>query len=77
MNYIKFKMEGDFIMEKRMDNTLSGKNNKRLDKVKSTNNEGTAAWANEESTLNTSNVSMPGEYEVEKAKNWVDNGSKL
>lgn len=64
-------------MEKRVDNTLSGMNNKRLDKVKSTNNEGTAAWANEESTLKTSNVSMPGEYEVEKAKNWVDNGSKL
>lgn len=64
-------------MEKRIDNTLSGKNNKRLDTVKSTNNEKTAAWANEESNLKVSNVSMPSDYDVEKAKNWVDNGSKL
>lgn len=64
-------------MEKRMDNTLSGMNNKRLDNVKPTNNEGTAAWANEEKNLKVSNVSMPADYEVEKAKNWVDNGSKL
>ena len=64
-------------MNQPIQNPLSGKNNKRLDKVDSTNNEGTAAWANIEQTFDKSNVSIPAEYDVEKAKNWVDNGSRL
>lgn len=64
-------------MKKQIENTLSGKDNKRLEKVNSTNNEGTAAWANSEQVIKKSLVSIPAEYDVEKAKNWVDNGSQL
>ena len=64
-------------MEKKVENTLDGSKNKGLDKVKSTNREYTAAWANIESELKPSKVSIPSDYEVEKAKNWVDNGSQL
>jgi hypothetical protein len=63
--------------KKKVENTLSGFDNKRLGQVDSTNNEGTAAWANMESMIDESHVSIPAEYDVEKAKNWVDNGSKL
>jgi hypothetical protein len=59
------------------ENALSGFDNKRLGKVDCTNNEGTAAWANAERLNDGSNVAIPAEYDVEKAKNWVDNGSKL
>lgn len=58
-------------------NTLNGADNKRLNNVNSTNNEGTAAWANEDKMDMETNLKIPGEYSVEKAKNWVDNGSKL
>lgn len=53
------------------------KGNKRLESTQPTNNEGTAAWANEETKLEVCNVSIPSEDDVERAKNWVDNGSKL
>jgi hypothetical protein len=56
---------------------LSGSDNKRLNNVIATNNEGTAAWANEDRVDEDTNLKIPGEYSVEKAKNWVDNGSKL
>ena len=64
-------------MKKKIENTLSGKDNKRLEKSDATNNEGTAAWANSEQVIEQSLVSIPAEYDVEKAKNWVDNGSQL
>jgi hypothetical protein len=64
-------------MQERIENTLSGIDNKRLGQVYSTNNEGTAAWANSEQVIDNSLVSIPAEYNVEKAKNWVDNGSQL
>lgn len=64
-------------MEKSVKDTLSGKNNKRIDNTDPTNCEGTAAWANNEKNLKVSNVSIPAEYDVDKAKNWVDNGSRL
>lgn len=57
--------------------TVRGVNNSRLDNVDATNNEGTAAWANTNHLEDTTNVNIPAEYSVEKAKNWVDNGSKL
>ena len=53
------------------------KGNKRLESTQPTNNEGTAAWANEEKRLDLCNVSIPSEDDVERAKSWVDNGSKL
>lgn len=59
------------------DNILNGLNNKRLDKSDATNNEGTAAWSNSEQIKKISHVTKPAEYDVEKAKNWVDNGSQL
>lgn len=63
-------------MEKK-DNNLSGLNNMRLDNANATNNEGTAAWSNSEQIKKISHVTKPAEYDVEKAKNWVDNGSRL
>lgn len=59
------------------ENTLSGTDNKRLDSVKPTNNEGTAAWTNDDKQTHNAKVNIPSAYNVEKAKNWVDNGSKL
>ncbi|SHO51149.1 CDIF630_02480 family spore surface protein [Anaerocolumna xylanovorans] len=64
-------------MQEKKKDALNSLQNKRLDKVKATNSEETAAWANEEKIIDDSNVSIPSEYEVGKAKNWVDNGSQL
>ncbi len=58
-------------------NTLNGMENKRLRSATATNSEGTAAWANEDKVDMETNLKIPGDYSVEKAKNWVDNGSKL
>lgn len=56
---------------------LKGNDNKRLSSSKPTDNEGTAAWANEKSKQKPSEVSIPSIENVIEAKNWVDNGSKL
>ncbi len=64
-------------MNEKDKNTLSGADNKRLGKINCTNSEVTAAWANIKKTQEDTNVGIPDEYNVEKAKNWVDNGSKL
>lgn len=64
-------------MQDRKENSLNSEKNKRLDTISATNSEETAAWANEEKIIKHSQVSIPSEYEVEKAKNWVDNGSQL
>jgi hypothetical protein len=70
--------KGDIaIMQNKNENILNGKDNKRLGKAYSTNSEGTAAWANSEQVVDVSHVSIPAEYDVIKAKNWVDNGSQL
>ncbi|WP_312649136.1 CDIF630_02480 family spore surface protein [Aminipila sp.] len=58
-------------------NTLNGADNMRLNPVDSTNNEGTAAWTNTEQTASITNLNIPSEYNIGKAKNWVDNGSQL
>ncbi len=58
-------------------NTLSGADNKRLHTTEPTNKENTAAWVNTEGLDHESRVNIPSEYDVEKAKNWVDNGSQL
>lgn len=60
-----------------IENDLKKKGNKRLDSSSATNNEGTAAWANEDRRCDVCNVSIPSEDDVERAKNWVDNGSRL
>lgn len=57
--------------------TLSGEDNKRLYGTTATNKETTAAWANMDQVDKATNVNIPGHYSIEKAKNWVDNGSKL
>ena len=54
---------------------LSGIDNKRLTKKEPSHNEGTAAWANDEKLQDRTNVTIPSDYSVSKAKNWVDNGS--
>lgn len=64
-------------MQIQKDQALSGKNNKRLNNVESTNSEGTAAWAEVDEILEDSHVTIPGKKDVLEAKDWVDNGSKL
>jgi len=56
---------------------LKGNDNKRLTSSKPTDNEGTAAWANEKAKQSPSEVSIPSIENVIDAKKWVDNGSKL
>ncbi|MCI8669873.1 MAG: DUF3787 domain-containing protein [Lachnospiraceae bacterium] len=56
---------------------LNGENNKRINKTDKLENEGTAAWADTKSTIPESNVSVPDTDAVVRAKNWVDNGSRL
>ncbi len=58
-------------------NKLEGNKNERMSSSNPTDNEGTAAWANEKSKLKPSDVSMPSLENVIDAKKWVDNGSKL
>jgi len=58
-------------------NQLQGNDNKRLTSSKPTDNEGTAAWANEKGKMKPSEVSIPSVDNVIESKNWVDNGSKL
>jgi len=55
---------------------LTGLDNKRLTKKEPSHNEGTAAWANDEKLQDRTNVLIPSDYSVNKAKNWVDNGSQ-
>lgn len=57
-------------------NSLCDGKNIRLEKSDPTNNEGTAAWANAEKLQDRTNVTIPSDYSVRKAKNWVDNGSQ-
>ena len=57
---------------------LSGEHNKRLKAYRPVKNEGTAAWANIDNLRNDgSKVSIPSLSNVEEAKDWVDNGSRL
>lgn len=56
---------------------LQGKSNKRLDTVKPTNSEGTAAWQNSETNYKVDLVNKPSIDRVMDAKDWVDNGSQL
>jgi hypothetical protein len=58
-------------------NQLQGNSNTRLTSSKPTDNEGTAAWANEKDKMKPSDVSIPSMENVIEAKDWVDNGSKL
>ena len=56
---------------------LNGENNKRLKAHRPINNEYTAAWADNSKLKNNTNVNTPSLNNVEEAKDWVDNGSKL
>ncbi|MEG2788790.1 MAG: DUF3787 domain-containing protein [Romboutsia sp.] len=56
---------------------LTGKDNKRLKSNKSITSASTAAWAGTKDLKKESNVSIPPLKNVEDAKDWVDNGSRL
>ena len=56
---------------------LSGKSNKRLKSNIPTNSEYSAAWAGTKNLKKESNVPIPPLSNVEEAKDWVDNGSRL
>lgn len=58
-------------------NALTGKNNKRLKAHRPIKSESTAAWANTENLQSETKVSIPSLSNVEEAKEWVDNGSRL
>lgn len=64
-------------MQSKKATPLRGENNKRLNKYRPTNNESTAAWADIDKIRPESKVSVPSLSNVEEAKDWVDNGSRL
>lgn len=64
-------------MQSKKAQPLSGEHNKRLKAHRPVKNEGTAAWANIDSLQPESKVSIPSLDNVEEAKEWVDNGSRL
>ncbi|MDB8792413.1 DUF3787 domain-containing protein [Romboutsia sp. 1001216sp1] len=64
-------------MQNEKSKALSGENNKRLKSNRPTNQESTAAWANTQELQEVTNVSIPSLNNVENAKEWVDNGSRL
>jgi hypothetical protein len=65
------------ILQSKKAQPLSGEHNKRLKAHRPVKNEGTAAWANIDSLQPESKVSIPSLDNVEEAKEWVDNGSRL
>lgn len=56
---------------------LNGENNKRLYSANPTNSEGMAAWSEDSEILPQSKVEIPDVDNVDEAKDWVDNGSRL
>lgn len=56
---------------------LNGQNNKRLFSTERLNNNYTAAWTDKGKIYKNTNVTAPSESQVQEAKDWVDNGSKL
>lgn len=64
-------------MKQTIMNALSGEQNKRLNSKTPTNQEYTAAWSDTDKIIPESEVTVPSESQVENAKEWVDNGSRL
>ncbi len=65
-------------MQSKKTQPLSGEHNKRLKAYRPIKNEGTAAWSNIDNLrTDGSKVHIPSLYNVEEAKDWVDNGSRL
>ena len=58
-------------------NMTNRSNNARLNSTTPVKREDTAAWADIDSVLPHSKVSVPSDENVLNAKEWVDNGSKL
>lgn len=56
---------------------LNGKDNKRINTADQVKSEGTAAWTDTEQKIPESNVSIPNKESTIRAKNWVDDGSRL
>lgn len=73
---IQTKERGENMQSKKAQ-PLSGENNKRLKKYRPTNNGVNAAWADIDKLQPESKVSIPSLNNVEEAKDWVDNGSRL
>ncbi|MGL5331044.1 MAG: CDIF630_02480 family spore surface protein [Peptostreptococcaceae bacterium] len=65
------------ILKNNKSKALSGANNNRLTKHRPTNNAQNAAWADVDKLKPESKVSIPSLSNVEEAKDWVDNGSRL
>ena len=56
---------------------LNGASNQRINKVRTSDNESTAAWTGTDHNTKNANVSIPKSSAVTNAKEWVDNGSRL
>lgn len=63
-------MEKNIAEEKVSDNARSLTEKSRF-------SQSTAAWANQHEMTPDANVSIPSDFAVSMAKDWVDNGSKL
>ena len=64
-------------MQSKKAKALTGANNKRLKKYRPTNNAENAAWTDIDKLKAESKVSIPSLSNVEEAKEWVDDGSRL
>ncbi len=51
--------------------------NERRQSVKTRFSQSTAAWANQHKMTPDANVTIPSDFAISEAKDWVDNGSKL
>lgn len=59
------------------DTAFHGRDNKRLETMKPTNCEMTAAWAEGKEQKSSLVNNAPCDMSVEEAKEWVDDGSRL
>lgn len=56
---------------------LNGSVSKQRNKITAANSEGTGSWEDGGRIDKETNLKIPGDYRVEQAKDWVDNGSRL
>lgn len=72
------KEKGEVIrLESKKAKPLTGKDNRRLKLKDSVDQNKNAAWADIKELQPETNVAIPSLQNVENAKDWVDNGSKL
>lgn len=58
-------------------NTNLSSESKRLHNGNNSNNKNTTSWSDSDTVDKETNLIIRGDYRVEDAKDWVDNGSRL